>query len=422
MPTFGEYADRWLQAKIDGVLGDHPIAESTASDYRWRLRVHLLPYFGHLPLTAIDRRVCQEFKAYKLNQSSEVREALEAGVDLRDHRNRRLVPLGPASIYKVIAGLAAILEDAVEDEYIAANPARGKRMRVRVPKPNRTFLEMDELAVLLDCAAVADRPLPEPMPDELGHTRTPTQALIAHCLMRGIEGPTAIAAEVGLAKSTVSYHLACMNGGVGRGYAGRRVICEVLGRCGLRVSELCDLKIGQVRVHDPGGGRLRILDAKTATGIREVQMTPDLTEAVVEHLDRLRRIGHPTGPSDYLVPNTTGGRISRQRVGSIVATGAQTATEQLVARGLPPLPTITPHTMRRTYISIALLANNFDVKWVMSQVGHADSKMTMDVYAQLEQRVDRSHGINFDNLIRTARHRLDAEPTARVRPEEPALC
>ena len=71
---------------------------------------------------------------------------------------------------------------------------------------------------------------------------------------------------------------------------------------------------------------------------------------------------------------------------------------------MPPLPTTTPHTLRRTYISIALLANGFDVKWVMSQVGHADSKMTLDVYAQLEQRVERSHGTSFDALLR-ARHR-----------------
>ena len=41
---------------------------------------------------------------------------------------------------------------------------------------------------------------------------------------------------------------------------------------------------------------------------------------------------------------------------------------------------------------IALLANNFDVEWVMSQVGHADAKMTMDVYAALEQRLKRDHG------------------------------
>ena len=69
-----------------------------------------------------------------------------------------------------------------------------------------------------------------------------------------------------------------------------------------------------------------------------------------------------------------------------------------------------PHTLRRTYISIALLANGFDVKWVMAQVGHADSKMTLDVYAQLEQRADRSHGTSFDALIRRAdRARSDAE-------------
>ncbi len=75
-------------------------------------------------------------------------------------------------------------------------------------------------------------------------------------------------------------------------------------------------------------------------------------------------------------------------------------------RRLPALPNTTPHTLRRTYISIALLANRFDVLWVMSQVGHADSKMTMDVYAQLQQRVDREHGRAFDTLVRQARERL----------------
>jgi hypothetical protein len=42
----------------------------------------------------------------------------------------------------------------------------------------------------------------------------------------------------------------------------------------------------------------------------------------------------------------------------------------------------------------------------MGQVGHADSKMTMDVYAQLEQRVDRSHGTSFDRLVRRAREQV----------------
>jgi hypothetical protein len=47
--------------------------------------------------------------------------------------------------------------------------------------------------------------------------------------------------------------------------------------------------------------------------------------------------------------------------------------------------------------------DSFDVKWVMSQVDHADAKMTLDVYAQLQQRVDRSHGTAFDALVRRAR-------------------
>jgi hypothetical protein len=48
---------------------------------------------------------------------------------------------------------AAVLDDAIEDELIDRNPARGKRMRIRVPKPDRTFLEMDELACLFDAGA-----------------------------------------------------------------------------------------------------------------------------------------------------------------------------------------------------------------------------------------------------------------------------
>ena len=192
---------------------------------------------------------------------------------------------------------------------------------------------------------------------------------------------------------------------------GRRVICEILGRGGVRVGELCNLTIGQVRLHDAAGARFHVRDSKTETGIRDVQMSPDLVEAVVEHLDRLRRSGAPTGPEDWLVPNSRGGQLARQRAGKVVGEAAEAASQRLAARGLPPLPSVSPHSLRRTYISIALLANSFDVKWVMGQVGHADSKMTMDVYAQLEQRVDRSHGESFDRLVRRAR-----EQTAGISP------
>jgi len=102
--------------------------------------------------------------------------------------------------------------------------------------------------------------------------------------------------------------------------------------------------------------------------------------------------------------------MARQRVAQIVSEAAQRASKSTCARGLPPLPHLTPHSLRRTYISIALLANNFDVLWVTNQVGHTDSKMTMDVYAQLQQRAKRDHGASFDRLVRETREQMRAEP------------
>ena len=375
------------------------VRESTVADYRWCIERHLLPIFGDCTVEEIDRGRCLQFKARLVSDARELRKALEEGQDLRDERGRRRRPLGPNSIRKVLRSLAAILEDAVEDELLESNPARGKRMRVKVPKPERTFLEMDELALLLEAAGAQDLLLEEPPSfSELGlSTRR-----VAHLLGKGYR-PWQIAKRLGVTRSTVSFHLRRLEVSAGRGYGGRRVAAEILGRTGVRVSELCDLRIGQVRLHGGDGGRFRIVDAKTQAGIREVQMTPELAAVVGEHLMRLRRAGAPTGPGAYVAPNVNGGRSDRGRIARILTKASARASEQLLARGMAPLPHTTPHTLRRTYISIALLANNFDVKWVMGQVGHADSRMTMDVYAQLEQRAKRDHGESFDRLVRQAR-------------------
>jgi integrase len=145
---------------------------------------------------------------------------------------------------------------------------------------------------------------------------------------------------------------------VGTPYTGRAFAVRVLGYSGVRNSELCDLRIGQVRLHDPGGARFHIPDAKTETGVRVVEMSPDLAEAFVAHLDRLRRAGKPTGLDDYVVQNTRGGRVRRQRIAEIIREAATLASEKREQQSLPQLPRTTPHSLRRTYISIALLANN----------------------------------------------------------------
>jgi integrase len=418
MPTFHEYASDWLQAKKDGVLGDRPIGPNTEADYRSRLANHLLPFFGPYRLDELDSELCLAFKAQKLREAAELRRAIEAGAMLRDRRGRRVRPLGPATIRKLTDCLATILDEAVEDGHLERNPARSRRMRVKVPRPPRTFLEMDELVALADAAADQDPPFARAK--LLERPRAGSTALkIAERWAAGLRAKE-IAADLGLSRSTVTYHLRRLRAAPTGPYVGRRAIVATLGGSGVRVSELCDLRIRDLRLHAASGAHFRIPDAKTDAGVREVQVSPDLVEELVAHLDRLRRADLPTEADSYLFPNVRGGRLQRQRVSKVIGEAASLASGRLAARGLPALPNTTPHTLRRTYISIALLANRFDVLWVMRQVGHADSKMTMDVYAQLQQRAERQHGEAFDALVRQARERLygtthdAAEPAGEV--------
>lgn len=67
--------------------------------------------------------------------------------------------------------------------------------------------------------------------------------------------------ELGLTQGSISYHLKRLD--LGAIYVGRAPIVSTLGYSGVRVSELCDLKIGELRLHDPERARFLVADAKT---------------------------------------------------------------------------------------------------------------------------------------------------------------
>jgi len=404
VPLYDDYADSYLEKKVAGVIGKKPISPNTKSKDRWRLGFSKR-FFARVPVDEIDEDWSLDFKARLLTEAQEQREAIEAGADLRHPNGRKVVPLSLCSIKMILDAYAAVLGEAIRDKHRLDNPGRLERMQIEVPKPKRTWLEADELAALLEAASDQDAAMPDLVTLDVRPGTSPEQ--VARLAAAG-KRPKQIASALSLSKATVTYHLRRLGIELGRAYVGRRVVCELLGRQGLRASEVCDLKIGRVRLHDAEGARLRIVDAKTPAGERIVEVTPESAEAIIEHIDRLRRAGFPTGPDVYLVPNARGGRMSRQRVGKIVGAAAELARERLEAKGLPPLPHTTPHTLRRTYVSMALIANEFDVEWVMHQVGHSESKMTMEVYTELQHRRERHHGVNFDRLVRGGREQLAA--------------
>jgi hypothetical protein len=59
VPTFHEYADDWWE------LRKPDLAENTRLDYRWRLEVHLIDYFGEMPLSDITPTTVKGYIADK---------------------------------------------------------------------------------------------------------------------------------------------------------------------------------------------------------------------------------------------------------------------------------------------------------------------------------------------------------------------
>jgi integrase len=61
------------------------------------------------------------------------------------------------------------------------------------------------------------------------------------------------------------------------------------------------------------------------------------------------------------------------------------ANEHLAKRKLPPLPRLTPHSLRRTFCSL-LYALGESPPVVMAEMGHTDPALALGIYAQAMRR------------------------------------
>ena len=103
-------AYRWWQRRKT------ELATNTQLDYKWRLD-HVVRDMGTEVTAELDARRVDDFR-------------------------QRLVAAGlsPRSVNTMLDLLAQILDDALEYGLLDANPARGRRRRMKVPKSSRTFL------------------------------------------------------------------------------------------------------------------------------------------------------------------------------------------------------------------------------------------------------------------------------------------
>jgi hypothetical protein len=131
-PCIGSQSDGWRDPDSNwghhDDLGERGSTTLWFSESRCQGEGSLRPRFG--PLLASKRPARRERR-----RPARVRAEPHSSPLLRPPVLYPRLPIA-ASVRKIVVALAAMVEDAVADKLLERNPARGKRMRVRVPKPD----------------------------------------------------------------------------------------------------------------------------------------------------------------------------------------------------------------------------------------------------------------------------------------------
>jgi len=300
LKTVAAFADEWLA----GLVGQ--IKARTFEAYAKAVTLYIVPRLGERPVVELTRRDCKAF----------LRACRQEGVSKK--------PLAQGSVYAIYAALRALLNEAVEEELIAGNPAArlGKRLHLHPTAQHRK-------------AAVEARVLTKARLRELlGWVRT---------------------------KLPAAYPLLL-----------------TLARCGLRLGEVVALRLDD---YDAESRRLLVARAWNARhrtmetpkhGARRVDVSPQLAAILEAHIAALRKVvgidGKPK--SEWLFPSLVWGMLDARNVRRLIS---RVARDSELGRGLKP------HDLRHTYGSI-LTAEGAPPQYIQAQMGHASIQITIDLY------------------------------------------
>ncbi len=305
VPTFWEFSSEWFERqKVEGGRRGGGLTAKGAEDLEWRLSNHLLPFFKSMRVDTITVEDVDRYRAAKVRAGN----------------------LGPTSINKTLATLAAILEVACEYGHIDRNVAQGRRRRLPSVTPARSMLDRaDHIAALLDAAGELD------------------------------------------AKARVR-----------KGQ--RRALLATLVFAGLRIGEALALCWQDI---DLARGTIKVRAAKTDAGVRTVNIVPVLRDELLAYRSRT------LDASNVLVfGSSKGNRQSASNVRRrLLAKAIERANVKLKKAGVEPIPSLTPHGLRRTFASL-LFAIGEPAPYVMAMLGHATANLTLAVYARQMNRRD----------------------------------
>jgi integrase len=297
------------------------------------LKVHIAPYFGAVDPTAIDpaklqqrlTRITPDLKAVRLQDLTPRQiDNWQAALALHSYRGR---PIGPATRHQIDKVLRIALRRAVKLQLLMRNPA-GDIKRPSVPRQEMAILTPAQFHDLLTRLAADRRPA-------------------AHSL-----GALAAVAA----------------------YSGAR-LGELVG---LRWSDL-DLAAGIWRLQRSirqYRNELLVIPCKTERSRRVIQLRAVAIGFLQRHkreqAERLLATGHRVGPDDPVFEDG----------GAILPPHQITDRWWKMVRQIGFAPALSFHKLRHLHASLAIGAG-VDILTVSRRLGHANVKITVDVYGHL---------------------------------------
>ena len=159
-----------------------------------------------------------------------------------------------------------------------------------------------------------------------------------------------------------------------------RTIIECLYSCGLRVTELVNLKISEINFID---GYIKIIGKGNKQRITPINKK--LSTYLKYYIDNIRsKLKIDKSNSDYLFLNRRGKKISRVLVFNIVKTACQKV-------GIKK--NISPHTFRHSFAT-HLVEGGADLRAVQEMLGHSNITTT-EIYTHLDTNYLKEEMVNY---------------------------
>jgi integrase len=172
---------------------------------------------------------------------------------------------------------------------------------------------------------------------------------------------------------------------------------------GMRIGEAISLNIGDF---DWKSGTLKIAGAKTKAGIRTVHISRTTQTLISAHIQKTGRtmvnqdeplfVSHKTDKTSGLV---VGSRVNYSNFRSRIFKAAANAV------GLPDLQ---PHDLRRTAATLLVEAQT-PHKVVQAQLGHADIRTTLNLYAQAPESAREESARRMEDVLNPGPQRAEKE-------------